>query len=62
MQITIELNAGPNSSNNVTKADMRMNIDALQRAIDGKSMASDTVLLLDTKSILDGIMEKLPSA
>lgn len=58
MKITIELLAGPQGSN-PTKADMEKNINALQRAIDGKPRCSDFILLNDTKSILEGIQKLL---
>jgi hypothetical protein len=62
MQITIELSAGQSGFQKVTKQVMQKNIDALQRAVDGKPLASDFVSLLDTKSILEGIKNKLLSA
>lgn len=62
MQVTIELYSGPTHCYKVTKQEIQKNIDALQRAIDGKPMVKDFVLLLDTKSILEGIKTKLPSA
>ena len=43
-----------------SKAGMQQNIDALQRAIDGKPLVCDTVGLLSAKSILEGIQEQLP--
>lgn len=61
MEITINLKTGPNHKEEVTKQDIQKNIDALQRAIDGKPLAFDFVLLSDTKSILEGIAAKLPS-
>lgn len=61
MKITIELCSGINHNANITKQDIQKNIDALRRAIDGKSAALDFVLLLDTKSILECIKEKLPN-
>lgn len=62
MEVTIELKAGRAHDERVTKKQIQKNIDALQRAIDGKSLASDFVSLHDTKSILEGIKAKLPSA
>lgn len=62
MQIIIELKAGQNHRDKVTKRDMQNNIDALQRAIEGNPLANDFVLLLDTQSILEGIKAKLPIA
>lgn len=52
MKITIELR-------NCTNAHVIKNIEAQQRAIDGKSLPNDFVLLIDTKSILNGIQEFL---
>lgn len=51
MIIKIELFEGPNHKE-PTKRGIQSNIDALQRAIDGKSLSMDFVLLIDTKSIL----------
>ena len=62
MEVVIELRAGANHRHHVTKQEMQKNIDALKRAIDGKPLASDYVLLIDTRSILEGIQAKLPSA
>lgn len=62
MEVTIDLRAGPSHLERVTKRQIEKNIDALQRAIDGKSLASDFVLLQDTKSVLEAIKAKLPSA
>lgn len=59
MKITINLLAGPDHREIVTEHDVQRNIEALQRAIDGKSLAADFVLLMDTKSILEGIKAKL---
>jgi len=62
MEVKIDLCAGPNHWHKVTKQEIQKNIDALQRAIDGKPLASDFVLHMDTKSILEGIKTKLLSA
>ena len=62
MQVTIELAVGANHFKKVTKQAIQKNIDALQRSVDGKPLSSDFVLLLDTKSILEGIKAKLPDA
>ena len=51
MKITIDVLPG----NGIQK-----NIDALQRAIDGKSVCSDFVPLMDTMTILEGIKRELP--
>lgn len=60
MFIGIELRAGKEGRKRVAKSDIQKNIDAQRRAIDGKSLAGDHVLLNDTLSILTGIREKLP--
>ena len=61
MQITIELRAGNTPFGKPTKAEIQKNIEALERAIDGKPQSRDFILLLDTKSILEGIQKQLPS-
>ena len=58
MDITITLVAG-NDNHTPTKKDLDKNIEALQRAIDGKTLANDFVPLMDTKSILEGIKGQL---
>ena len=60
MFVKIELLAGPNK-NQPTKRDMNKNIEALERAINGKPQARDFMLLTDTKSIMDAIRDKLPA-
>jgi len=60
MKVTIDIAAGNNQFGLVTKTDVEKNIQAVQRAIDGKSQAQDSILLLDTKWILIGIQEQLP--
>ena len=60
MQVTIELLAGPHHTK-PTKSDVQKNIDALERAIAGKPLCSDWVLLTDTLSILQGIQDRLPA-
>lgn len=45
-----------------TKQAIQKNIDALQRAVDGKPSSHDFVLMIDTKSILEGIQKQLPDA
>lgn len=55
MKVFIELNAGSSHLWEVTNYDVQKNIDAIQRAITGKPLAFDFVLLIDTKSILEGI-------
>jgi len=47
-------------NNDATKQDVDKNIDALERAIEGNPLSSDSQLHLDTKSILDAIREQLP--
>jgi len=60
MLVTIEISAGPYRDYRVTKADIQKNIDALDRAIDGKPQANDFTLLMDTQTILEGIQQQLP--
>lgn len=60
MHVTIRLNSGTHEKDYVDKSHIQKNIDAVQRAIDGKLQARDFVLLMDTISILEGIQEKLP--
>ncbi|MCK5603313.1 hypothetical protein KAR91_15625 [Candidatus Pacearchaeota archaeon] len=62
MILTIELSAGPRGQKSVTKNEIQKNIDALQRAVDGKMMCSDDLSIMDTISILEGIQNKLPTA
>ena len=59
MFVKIELLAGPNKRT-PTKLDMDKNIEAMDRAIKGKKLFGDDVLLVDTRSILYGIRERLP--
>lgn len=60
MLVEIEIVAGPGHKD-PTREDMQKNIDALTRAIDGKQLANDFILLLDTKSLLVGLQSKLPA-
>lgn len=61
MFVTIRLVSGPShDSCSVSKYTIQKNIDALQRAIDGKPLCADFVLLIDTKSILETIQKELP--
>jgi hypothetical protein len=59
-RITIELLYG-NLRNRrwPTKEDLKEQIEVQQRAIDGKSLSSDFVMLLDTLSILEAIQREL---
>ena len=59
MHVTIEICAGPNCTGIVTKSTIQKNIDALQRAIDGKPLAMDFVSLTDTKYILVEIQKHI---
>jgi len=59
MKVTIELFTGPNHSKDITEEDIQKNIDAVDRAINNKKAACDDILLLDTKTILIGIQQKL---
>jgi|FLOH01.1.fsa_nt_gi hypothetical protein len=60
MFVKIELLSGRDKKE-PTKHDIQKNIDALCRAIRGKKTGVDDILLADTKSILMGIQEKLPT-
>jgi len=60
MKIQIELSTGNSHYPYVTQEDLDRNIEALDRAIEGKSLALDFVLLTDTKSILEAIRKELP--
>jgi hypothetical protein len=60
MKVTIELFAGADHREMARKSDIDKNIGALERAIDGKSICSDFIPLIDTKFILTAIREKLP--
>lgn len=57
MNIKLKL-CGPHSS--VRKTDIDRNIAALDRIIQGEALAMDFMLLMDTKSILEGIKNELP--
>ena len=59
MKVLIEIRAGADHRHHVTKNDMQRNIDAFDRAIQGNSLSTDGTLLLDTKSILEGIQSQL---
>jgi hypothetical protein len=62
MNVTIELRTGNKKAPYPRKCDIQKNIDALARAIDGKPLASDFALLVDTKSVLEAIQRKLPES
>ena len=57
MIVKIELLAGRKGSE-PTKSDLAKNIDALTRAM-SMANAADTVLLMDTKSILEAIQKQV---
>lgn len=60
MKVTVELLYGnPPNRCSPCAEDMDRQIEAQQRAIDGKTLAGDYVLLSDTLSILRGIKESL---
>jgi len=59
MLVEVEIRSGNDHDEIVTVKDIQKNIDALERAIDGKTLCSDFVLLSDTKSILLGIQRFL---
>jgi len=58
--VEIEIRTGPAHREQVFKRDIQKNIDALNRAIEGKLLSGDFVLLIDTRSILEGVQNKLP--
>ena len=61
MKVTIDLRAGPAPYwQKPTKAAIEKNIEAIDRAINGKPIVIDTNYLMDTKSILMVIKEQLP--
>ncbi len=49
-----------NSYLGATKEGIQRNIDALERAIQGKPLAMDFIFLIDAKSILEAIQKHLP--
>ncbi len=60
MFVKIEILTGRGKAFMVTKADVQKNIDALERTIQGNpKLACDDALLIDTKSILEGIQREL---
>ncbi len=59
MKICFELLAG-RDGHSPTKQDIERNIEAQERAIQGKLNVGDFVSLSDTKSILVGIQKELP--
>jgi len=60
LNITFTLDLSGGKYLPVTKSTIQKNIDALQRAIDGKPLGCDDITLYGTKSILEGIQEQLP--
>jgi len=60
MRVCIEIRHGPNHDYYVSKAEIQKNIDALERAAD-KANAPDSMLIMDTISILQGIQRELHS-
>jgi len=60
VRVEIEIRTGPAHREQVFKRDIQKNIDALNRAIEGKLLSGDFVLLIDTRSILEGVQNKLP--
>ena len=58
--VTIELAYGPKRSSTVKKEDIDENIAAFDRAVAGKSLACDFVVLADTRSMLLAIRDQLP--
>lgn len=62
MKVTIELCSGANHNYVFGKGDIDKNIEAIQRAIDGKQIVADMILLMDTKSILEEIKKQLEAS
>jgi hypothetical protein len=60
MKVTIELRAG-GDHHDPFKEDIDKNLEAMERAIKGKMISGDDVLLRDTASILNGIKMRLTS-
>lgn len=60
MKVIIDLAQSNGPFESVTQRGIQRNIDAQQRAIDGKPLTADVVLLMDTLSILRGIHSQLP--
>lgn len=58
MIFTLDLKTGAKHFNVVSKKNVQANIDALERCIKNRKVASDDVLLADTISILKGIQEQ----
>lgn len=59
MKIKLELFAG-GDHHPPTKEDMQRNIDAIKRAIKGRKLVVDDMLLIDTEYILRKIQDQLP--
>jgi hypothetical protein len=60
MKVTIELRAG-RDHHDPFKEDIDKNLEAMERAIKGKMIGGDDILLRDTASILNGIKMRLTS-
>ena len=57
--VEIEVRAGSNHRTLVGPSDVDMNIEALQRVLEGKQQCRDFVLICDTISILESIKKEL---
>lgn len=60
INVELDLRAGPNNREHVTKKDLDKNIWALEEAAAGRCSAKTMVLLMDTLSILEQIKNQLP--
>ena len=60
MVVKIDLVAGRKHRSNITQKDIQKNIDALDNYKNGIPTVIDTIFLIDTLSILEGIKEQLP--
>ena len=61
MKVTIDVVQGNYPYEKPTKKGIQKNIDALDRAIDGKPIGCDFQYYIDTKYLLKAIQEQLPS-
>jgi hypothetical protein len=59
MKITIDIVYG-NHHGRLAKEAIQRNIDAQKRAVEGKSLACDMAVLMNTNTILKAIQKQLP--
>jgi hypothetical protein len=60
MKLELDLRHGSFHNPVGCREDFDDNLKALQRAIDGKPLAVDFVLLMDTKTIIEQIQKQFP--